>query len=181
MQAHAGRLLSEIIQVRYVNSIVLAGLIVCAAFLAAGYARNSGAMEGLAVYGGWFLAAYSTLAYILTSVRSVLRKESGFWSTLYPVNFGLTLVAISLFGLHGQRFVVGLLAAVLLGIFSGVVLQRSRVLSLRAAPLVVVTPLLACLAWFIAPFWMYLCVFVAALLLASCLLTLLTLRTANPA
>jgi hypothetical protein len=179
MQAHAGRLLSEIIQVRYLNLIVLAGLIICGAFLAAGYARNSGAMEGLAVYGGWFLAAYSTLAYMLTSVRSVLRKESGFWSTLYPVNFGLTLVAISLFGLHGQRFVVGLLAAVLLGIVAGVVLQRSRVLSLRAAPLVVVTPLLACLAWFIAPFWMYLCVFVAALLLASCLLTLLTLRTAR--
>ena len=170
MQAHARRLLSEI-QVRYVNSIVLAGLVVCAVILAAGYAQNSGAMEGLAVYVGWFLAAYSTLAYILTGVSSVLRKESGFWSTLYPVNFGLTLVAISLFGLHGQRFVVGLLAAVLLGIFASLVLQRSRVLSLRAAPLVVVTPLFACLAWFIAPFWMYLCVFVAALLLASCLLT----------
>jgi hypothetical protein len=172
MQAHAGILLPEI-PVRYVNSIVFAGLVVCAVFLAAGYARNSGAMEGLAVYGGWFLAAYSTLAYIFSSVCSVLRKEAGFWSTLYPVNFGLTLVAISLFGLHGQRMVVGLLAAVLLGIFAGVVLQRSRVLSLRAAPLVVVTPLFACLAWFIAPFWMYVCVFVAALLLASCLLTLL--------
>jgi hypothetical protein len=128
-------------------------------------------MEGLAVYGGWFLAAYSTLAYIFFSVRSVLRKEGGFWSSLYPINFGLTLVAISLFGLHGQSIAVGLLAAVLLGIFAAVVLQRSRVLSLRAAPLVVVTPLFACLAWFIAPFWMYICVFVAALLLACCLLT----------
>jgi hypothetical protein len=130
-------------------------------------------MEGLAVYGGWFLAAYSVLAYVFSSVRSVLRKEGGFWSTLYPVNFGLTLVAISLFGLHGQRIALGLLAAVLLGLFAAVVLQRSRVLSFRAAPLVIVTPLFACLAWFIAPFWMYICVFVAALLLACCLMTLM--------
>ena len=118
------------IQVRYVNSIVFAGLVVCAAFVVVGYARNSGAMEGLAVYGGWFLAAYSALAYIFSGVRSALRNEGGFWSTFYPVNFGLTLVAISLFGLHGQRAAAGLLTAVLLGIFAGIVLQQSRFLSL---------------------------------------------------
>jgi hypothetical protein len=128
-------------------------------------------MAGLAVYVGWFLTAYSVLAYLFSSVRYALRKEGEFWATLYPVNFGLTLVAMALFGLHGQSFVVGLLAALLLGIFVGAVLQRSRVLSLRATPSVVVTPLFACLAWFIAPFWMYVCVFVAALLLACCLLT----------
>lgn len=150
---------------------MLAGLIVCGALLFAGHELRSGTTEALAAYIGWFLAVYSTLAYAVSGTICLLRPSKGFWRTLYPANFGLALVAIALFGLHSQRVIPTLLAIALLGVFAGVILYKSGVLSLRAVPLVLLISLCVCFLPSVAARWMFVFVFFAAVLLACFTLT----------
>lgn len=144
---------------------MFAGLVVCGVLLFAGHALHSGTTEALAAYIGWFLAVYSTIAYTASGTLFLLRKMEEFWKTLYPANFGLTLVAISLFGLNSQEFVPTLLAIALLGVFVGLSVYHFGILRIRAIPLVLLISLCVCFVPSIAARWMYVFVLVAAVLL----------------
>lgn len=139
--------------------------------LFAGYLSHDGTVEAVTAYGGWFLVAYSAIAYAGSGTLFLLRRSDEFWKTLYPVNFSLALAALSLFGLHSRLLVPMLLATALLGLISGAILYQSGTLNFRVIPLALLSLLLLCFVPSITTRWMFVLVFVAAVLLGCFMLT----------
>jgi len=159
-------------EMKILNALVLAALLVCAAVLLIGYAIDSGTLKALAAYVGWFLSAYSVVAYLVASLILVSQRSQGgrgFWSTLYPVNFGLALFALSLFGIHDVRAVLRMaLVAVVMGVVSYFI-SRSRVLDRRGTPLMVLLLLVPVFLDSVLAFWPYILVALGAFVLSSSL------------
>jgi hypothetical protein len=150
---------------RHINTLVICGYGLLGGMLLAGYVLDKGALVALAAYGGWFLTAYSVVAYAFVAWRYLGNERENFWTTLYPVNFSLALVAIALFGLHSMRSLPPLAASVMLGAVLGFLASKSTLTPLRAAPLVALIPLGLCLVPSISPYWTLLFVLVAAFLM----------------
>jgi hypothetical protein len=143
---------------------VFIGLIASGALLAAGHTLQSAATEGLAAYAGWFLAVYSAFAYATAGTLFLLQRNREFWRSLYPVNFGLTLVAASLFGVHSELLLPTLIVA-LVGLLAGALLFRFDFLSIRVVPLALLISLCTCFVPSIATRWIFVFIFVAAVVL----------------
>ncbi len=150
-----------------INFIVLVGFAILGGLLAAGYLLQNGGLEVFAAYSGWFLTTYSMFAYAFAAVHHLWRSSERFWSTLYPVNLALALVAVSLFGLHDARSAISLAVFGAIGAMAGVLTARSTFGSFRALPLIALLPLCLCLLPIITPHWTLLFAAVAAYLLAS--------------
>jgi hypothetical protein len=141
------------------NAFVFAALLVCGVLLLVGYAIDSGTLKALAAYVGWFLSAYSGVAYLVASLILVSQGSQGgrsFWATFYPVNFGLALFALSVFGIHDARTVLSMAAVALAASIVSYLISRSRVLEIRGTPLIVLLLLLLVLIDPVFAFWKYL-------------------------
>ena len=157
---------------KYLNGLVFAGLILCGLALLVGFILGNGSLEALATYFGWFLSAYSSIVYLIASALFLMRGEGAFWNTFYPINFGLALLALSVFGIHDQQaaMIMGATAVVAAGV--SVVLSRMHVLDRRFAPIALLLVLGTVLAEPIFAIWKYLAVFVGVLLLVGAFLAL---------
>lgn len=147
--------------------MVFLGLVVCGLVLLAGYIMNVGSLKALAAYFGWFLCAYSGLAYLAASVHFSMKGGGRFWNSIYPLNFGLALLALSLFGIHDQRTIVIMVVAALVAMGLAIVLSRSHVLGRRYTPVAPFGVLGIAMIEPIFPAWKYLSAFVGVFLLAT--------------
>ncbi len=154
------------------NVLVFVGLTLCGLTLLIGFILGNGGLEALAAYFGWFLTAYSGVAYLLASALFLAKRVGAFWSTFYPINFGLALLGISVFGIHDQRTVLIMGATALVAAGISVVLFRAHVLDGRFAPIALLVVLGAVFAEPIFTVWKYLTVFVAVLMLVAALIAL---------
>lgn len=152
---------------KYLNALVLAGLVLCGLALLIGFILGNGSLEALAAYFGWFLSAYSGVAYLVASALFLAKRGGEFWNTFYPINFVLALLGISVFGILDQRTVLVMGATALVAAGVSVVLFRAHVLDRRFAPIALLVVLGAVFAEPIFAVWKYLAVFVAVLLLAT--------------
>lgn len=118
-----------------VNAFVLAGFVGCALLLLTAFMSSNGGLYGLAAYLGWFLSAYSGLAYLIRGVVATSQKPHRFWSTLYPVNLGLAFLGLCMFGIRDTSAVIRMAVAVVIGISLAYVVSRTAVLDKPAAPL----------------------------------------------
>jgi hypothetical protein len=152
---------------KYFNTVVFAGLILSGFAMLAGFFIGNGGLEGLGAYFGWFSFVCSVMAYLLKSLGILFRGVTVFWGTLYPANFGLGLLGLSVFGIHEQRTMIVMGVVLLFGSAASLVMRRTQALRKRYVPIAV--PLLLGIAAMVQPvfeIWMYLCVFVGILLLA---------------
>lgn len=154
------------------NAFVCIALLVCGAVLLTGYVIDSGTLKAVAAYVGWFLSAYSGVAYLIAS--SVLLSQGsqggrGFWATFYPVNFGLALFALSVFGIHDSRTVLLMAAVVGVTAIVSYFISRSRILDRRGVPLILLLLLLLVFIDAVFLFWKYILVAVGAFALTCSL------------
>jgi len=157
---------------KYLNGLVFAGLILCGLALLVGFILGNGSLEALAAYFGWFLSAYSGIAYLIASALFLARGRGAFWQTFYPINFGLALLAISAFGIHDQKTVMIMGATAVVAAGLSIVLSRSHVLDRRFTPMALLLVLGTMLAEPIFAVWQYLAVFVGVLLLVGAFIAL---------
>jgi hypothetical protein len=166
------------------NAFVFTALLVCGAVLLTGYAIDSGTLKALAAYVGWFLSAYSGVAYLIAS--AVLLSQGpqgarGFWATFYPVNFGLALFALSLFGIHDVRTVLTMAAVALVAAIVSYFVSRSRILDRRGVPLIVLLLLLLVFIDAVFLFWKYILVAAGAFVLTCSLVAFIKDRRSTGA
>jgi hypothetical protein len=147
------------------NAAVLVGMLVCGLTLLAGFVTKNGSVEGLATYLGWFLCVYSALAYVIKCLGFALGKITFFWNSLYPVNFGLALLGVALYGIHDRTTAIamGVLASITAGA-SMFISQNARLNSWLSVG-VLIAPLLSLIGP-VSAIWPYLFTFGGALLLA---------------
>lgn len=162
------------------NRIVLVGLIAAGLVLVAGVLSSNGTLQGLAAYTGWFLCAYSAVAYLVAAGVFASGSNADFWTTLYPVNFALALFAVATFGVHELRDAAFMLATAVGGASLSYVAFKSRLLLKRAAPIAVPLLLLLILVEPTATAWKYVVVTMAAFVLAGALLMRLALKPLMP-
>lgn len=118
-----------------VNGLVFLGLLGCGLLLLGGYASGNGGLYALAAYIGWFLSAYSGLAYFIRGALAISQKPHRFWVTLYPVNFGLALLGVCVFAIRDVHSIFPMAIAAIFGVGMAYILSRSSVLEMPAAPL----------------------------------------------
>lgn len=151
----------------YINALVLGCYAFFGVVLLLGYLFNRGGVEALAAFCGWFLVVYSMGAYAFVASLHFYRRDQNFWTTLYPVNFSLALVAILLFGIHDVKIILPLLAFSILGFGIGLFVTHSSLANMRVVPLIVLIPLFLCLLPSISPYWTLIFSLVAACQLTS--------------
>ena len=145
-----------------------------------GYAVDSGTLKALAAYVGWFLSAYSGIAYLIASLVLLSQGPQGgrgFWTTFYPANFGLALLALSVFGIHDAHTVLLMAAVAGVAAIVSYFISQSRILDKRGVPLIVLLlPLLVFIdAVFL--FWKYILIAVGVFVLTCSLAAFIKART----
>jgi hypothetical protein len=151
----------------YINLFVLGSFIFLGVMLLLGCLFTMGSLVALAVFGGWFITVYSIVAYVFAAALYVYRRGTKFWITLYPVNFSLALIAILLFGIHGEAIFTPMAASFIFGACAALLVARSSLVNLKVMPLVLLVPLFLCPLSFLTPYWGVIFSFVAAHLLTA--------------
>lgn len=151
----------------YINLFVLCGYVFLGAMLFMGYLLTMGSLVAFAVVGGWFITAYSLVAYVFAATFHIYKRGKRFWVTLYPVNCSLALVAILLFGIDSEAIYIPMAASIVFGTCAALFVARSSLANVRAMSLVALIPLFLCLLSFLTPYWVAIFSFVAAYLLAT--------------
>ena len=162
--------------VRYLNAIVLGGLILCGAAIFLGLLLNNGHLQWLGTYTGWFLAAYSIAAYLVASILYALRGSVSFWPNLYAVNFALSLLGIAAFGISSATEAVAPAIAALAAGIVGLLVARRYNTGIRLIPIAMILVIAGPLLESIATIWVYIFVGAAGALIG---LTLAFARTSK--
>jgi hypothetical protein len=95
---------------------------------------------------------------------------------MYPVNFGLALLALSTFGIHDARTVIFMGAAGIAGAVVSYVASRSRVLDKRGTPVTILLLLALVFVDSVFMVWKYYIVVLGAFVLTSSLLAFVKTR-----
>ena len=136
---------------RKVNILVTCTYILAGAAFGAGFAFDMGRLIPAASFVGWFLCAYSGIAYLVASSLHASRREDDFWSTLYPVNFGLALLAFAMFMIDGERTLALMAISAVIGAVLAYLGLRTYVLRHRVVPIAIL--LILILLMFVEPVW----------------------------
>ncbi len=156
---------------RFVNWIVFIGLLLCGVALLLGIVLDKGSWAGLATYFGWFLGTFSLIAYLVASVMFLLNRMNAFWHSLYPTNFGLTLLGVSAFGINVKQEVTILIICLLTALSVSFLLYRSGLLANKLSPSVIVALLFVPAIPPIMPVWGYIYFVLGIMVIASSLFT----------
>jgi len=92
-------------------------------------------LAGIATFVGWFFGVFAALAYVVSSARFFMSHLHNFWDSLYPVNFGLTLLGVSIMGMDVKQELMLLLLCVAIFSIVSFLLYRFGLLSRKAFPL----------------------------------------------
>ena len=115
--------------------VALGGLVICAITMGTGLLIGNGTLQFVGSFFGWFLAAYSSLRYVIQAVRLGLRTEVSLWGTVVPVNFALALIGVAVFGIHDWDAAKLAMAVFAGAMIVGFVLARVSIAHSRYAPL----------------------------------------------
>lgn len=162
---------------KILNRLVFGGLILCGSLLLVGMMLNKGSLMGLGTYLGWFFAVFSMIAYLIASIRQATHPRTTYWMDLYPTNFGLALVGISVFGFTGQENILVLIATLLIAVAIPFVTHRLAVG--RTLPLAVLGLLFVPVLPWVKPFWMYLYLVVGVALISMSIFQRLVWKNNN--
>jgi hypothetical protein len=160
-----------------INVLALLGFLGCGVLLLAGYTSGDGGFYGLAAYIGWFLCAYSGVAYLVRGVLATAQQPHRFWPSLYPVNLGLALLGVCVFAIRDIHTVFAMAGAFLVGIGIAYFMHRTSILEKPATPILL---LLASFAVFVPPVdavWNLLFASLAGLAIGAAGIAYLRLRT----
>lgn len=139
---------------KIVNRFVFGCLVFLGSLLLIGIFMNSGSLMGLSSFLGWFFAVFSITAYLVVSILHAAHQRATFWMELYPTNFGLAIVGISIFGFTGEENLFILIAALLFAMATPFAAHRWA--TGRAMPIAALGLLFVPLIPWVTPFWMYL-------------------------
>jgi hypothetical protein len=120
---------------RKINIFVFCAFLATGAAFVAGFAFDLGRLVPAASFVGWFLCAYSGIAYLVASSLYLSRGSDNFWSTLYPANFGLALFAVAAFSNLDERALAFMAASCLAGAALSYLGSRARILGYRPIPI----------------------------------------------
>lgn len=138
---------------RIINLIVAIAFVLSGVMLAFGYLTSNGAISGFATYIGVPLIAYSTIAFIISLVVYLIKRQGLYWDTLYPLNLGFSLIAYSSFDFVPKYLPLGVLIAILIGIVLGTVLRKTNFRDLYFSPIIVVAASILVAIPIIKPYW----------------------------
>jgi hypothetical protein len=155
--------------VRYLNALILAGLVLCGVALVGGDLLENGNLQWLGAYAGWFLAAYSIIAYVVASTLYALRGHSAYWTDLYAVNFALSLLGAATFGIPSARDAAGPAITVVASGAIGLLVARRCKAKIKLLPISMIVILAGALLESMAVSWVYIFVAAAGLLIGATL------------
>lgn len=151
------------------NKLALAGLVASGLLMLAGMVLHRGDVAGLGSYFGWFFGLYSALAYLFASARFAWGRLKGFWSSLYPVNFGLTIIGVSAFGFHTSAEVPFAILSAVIAVLAAFLLHRFSRLTWKPLPIGMMGLLLVPAMESLREIWAFLYVFVGTLFIVTAL------------
>jgi hypothetical protein len=146
--------------------VALGGLLICAIAMGTGLLAGNGTLQFVGSFFGWFLAAYSSLRYVIQAVLFGLRTEVSLWGTVIPVNFALALIGVAVFGIHDWEAAKLAMAVFAGAMIVGFVSATVSIANSRYAPLGVLVVLALPFYEKFSPFWTHIYVAVASSLLA---------------
>ena len=138
---------------RFVNRIVFIGLLLCGVILLLGIVLDRGSWLGVATYFGWFLGAFAFIAYLVADVMFLLNQINEFWHSLYPTNFGLTLLGVSAFGINVIQEAPILIICLSITLGVSLLFCRSGLLENKLSPSVIVALIFAPAIPPVMPIW----------------------------
>lgn len=138
---------------KYPNAICFLGLVFCGLTLVVGFANGNGNIEAISSYFGLFLVAYAVLAYLFKSALYLVDPRNEFWSSLFPVNFGISLLGLSLFGIHDLQTLTYLGVIATISAVSAYLFSRTRAFDRRFVPIGLVVLLVGAFATPIHSIW----------------------------
>ena len=153
------------------NIFVFCAFVVAGTAFVAGLTLDLGRLVPAASFVGWFLCAFSGIAYLVASSLHATRGSEKFWSTLYPANFGLALFSVAMLAVRDERTLTLMAASCIIGATLSYLASRTRILHYRVIPIGILL-LLVVLVFVepIAALFKYVIVGTGAFLLASSLL-----------
>lgn len=154
---------------KWVNVFVFCGYVLAGTAFGAGLAFDMDRLVPAASFVGWFLCAYSATAYLVVSSLYASRGGDDFWATLYPVNFGLALLAFAMFAIDDDGRTLALMGiSGAIGAALAYLGLRTHFLRHRVVPVAIL--LLLVILMFVEPVWgilKYVIVGTGILMLAS--------------
>lgn len=149
---------------KFLNRLVFVGLILSGSLLLIGVLLGNGSLMGLGTYFGWFFAAFSMIAYLIVGILQAVHHRETSRMDLYPVNFGLAIVGVSVFGFTGQENIFVLIAVFLLSV--AIAFMARRLVADRFIPLAILVLLFIPFLSWAMPFWMYLYLILGVILIS---------------
>ena len=132
-----------------VNIAVALGLLVSGSALVVGYlfvlmgtdSKWTSLLFSVGTLFGWLFGVAAILLFVTTTVSFLAGYFTNYWSSLYPVNMGLTVLGITSMGFRPD--VAGLwMLAIVVGLLISMAFHRFRLGSLRLLPVLIALPLL---------------------------------------
>ncbi len=122
---------------KMINQVVLIFLLVLGLIMAVGVKFNMGGLLGFSTFVGWFFGVFALIAYVISSSRFLISSLNDFWSTLYPVNFGLTLIGVSIMGMDVKQEMMLLLLFIVICSIISFLFYRFGLLSKKGFPFII--------------------------------------------
>lgn len=148
------------------NKIVLGGLIVSGSLMAGGLAVGNGGFLAFGAYMGWFFGFYSAIVYFVSSVRFALKQQHHLWLSLSPVNFGLTVIGISVLGLNTNTEVLIAAITSAIAIAVSIFFVHCCKFQWRVFPITIFSLLSVPILEQLTPLWQHLYLFVGIFLVS---------------
>jgi hypothetical protein len=149
-----------------VDRLALWGLLVCAILIGAGLSLSEGNFTLAGSYFGYFLGAYSFLRYLVQTFRLGFGRDVSLWGTLIPVNFALSIIGVAIFGIHDSNAAKWAVIVFVIFLAVGILISRTSFISHRFLPAISLGALAVPFYQAISPFWSYVYLAIASLLLA---------------
>jgi hypothetical protein len=116
------------------NKIILIGLIISGAWLLTGYLFEqadvldyfAGIFLGVGAYFGLFFGFLAVIFFVVGTSMFLLSRLQNYWKTLFPLNFGLTLLGISFFQYTDFIPSIWILFAFIFALIISAVLYKTR-------------------------------------------------------
>lgn len=154
------------------NSILFIGLVMSGTILFLGYfdVFGIGFLSAHAAFIGWILSVLVVLLFTISVFMYIAGKFNTFWTSLYPINFGLVLLGFSFIqyasNLSGLLILVSCVVALIITGF----INHFNLLQRKWLVLILIVPL------FIPKYSFWLCLIISVIFLSYTTITMLKFR-----
>lgn len=129
---------------RFFGVVALIGLLVSGPALLMDYLEwiPLGVFIAHAAALGWLSAALAIVLYLVATVLYASGRFKGYWTSLFPLIFGLSMLGMSLIQYNPQRSWLWIVFAMLTSGLAGFVLLKTRLLYAKPLPFLAMLPIL---------------------------------------